>query len=230
MSIMNIKNIFFSKPKIQPNKEYGKHLIPRYLYHVTSLENYKHIRRQGVLVTNNELFMGESIFLFDMENFLKFWNIVTKKYQKLLKEALIDRIKDQNSGIVLLKIDTSKLSKPDLKIRCQDIIFNPELQEGLKRNAQKSKNGLCVYSSKVKRRFSHFFYGEDAINANLYKQRKQSIEYVYPFDILKDAYSKIGEIESDQIRSENLGFWDIMKKLLENQPEIKALEQFYNKK
>lgn len=212
-----------------PQSNYGKHLIPRYLYHLTNIEHYEDISRQGVIAANKELFMGESIFMVDLENFLKFWDIIVKKYNKPLKEALIDRVQNNSSGIVLLKIDTSKISKKDLRIRSQNIIFDPDLQAALKAKAKKSLFGYS-YSQKVKKKFSHFFYGDDALNANLYKQLKQSIEYVYPFDILKDSYTKIGEVKLDSDKSAKMDFLTFMQKLLKNQPEIKAVDRFVDKK
>jgi len=232
MKLSAITNIFSRKTPAHPQKQaQGKHIYPRYLYHLTSSENAHRIITDGVLVATNEGLMKDSIFLFDLENFLKFWNIRPKKYDyKPIKNALLDRVANSSGNISLFRIDTSKINKEFLKIRSQNYIFAQERLDELKKAIQK-RGSSDKLTQKEKRRFSHYLYGENANLANLYKQRKESIEYIYPFDILKDAFEKIGEtkVYSKTTGSENDTFI-ILNKLLDNQPEQNAVKVFLQDK
>lgn len=227
MKLGFLTNIFKRVSKVQSPPPAGKHIYPRYLYHVTSAENARRIESDGVLIAANEGMMKEAIFLFDMENFLKFWKLRTKKYNyKPLKNALIDRVAGESGDIAIFRIDTSKLDKDVLRIRSQDYIFEPGRLNWFKDTFR--ARGCCdKFSKKEKARFAHYLCGENANKANLYKQRKESIEYIYPFDILRGSFEKIGEATVKGKTSENeIDAFVVMKKLLEGKPEQKSVERF----
>lgn len=212
---------------IQSNSVVGKRLIPRYLYHFTSKNNFEKINNQGVILPSKELLKDKSIFLFDLENFLKFWNIIVEKYQKSLKNALIDKASNNGTqDIVLLRIDTSKLFKTDLKIRSQDRMFKPELLDSLKRDFLKYKDVLN-FPKVLQEKYKIYFEGDKAVRGNLYNQRKESLEYIYPFSISKDSFDKVGEYSISQTSNKTAkDVFQILENIFRNQPEHKAIERF----
>lgn len=227
MKICGFTNLFRKLPEIKVPAPKGKHIYPRYLYHLTSAENAQRINSEGVLVASNEGLMKESIFLFDLENFLKFWNLRPAKYKgKPIKNALIDRVAQESGDIAVFRIDTDKIDKETLKIRSQDFIFEPERLE-LFKSIVRARGGIDKLSKCEKDRFAHYFCGDDANKANLYKQRKESIEYVYPFDILRSGFEKIGEttVKKETSNKEQDAFV-ILNNLFEGKPEQKAVGRF----
>ncbi|MBP3925302.1 hypothetical protein J6E39_08720 [bacterium] len=231
---MNIQkfscNIFSNKSsrKLPINETHlSKRYIPRYLYHFTSGDCYQKIKNEGVIVSQKEGLMDESIFLFDLENMLKFWNFYTQKYKMPLKEGLLNRFFKRDKSIVLLRIDTQNLSKNSLKIRSQDYLFKPENLNYLKDKVKKY-GSVEKFPKSIKNKLAHYINGDDARKAKIYKQRKNSIEYVYPFDILKSDFTKIGQytLEEGADLSQRKDFFTIMADILKNTPEFNAVKRF----
>lgn len=206
----------------------GKHIYPRYLYHVTSDKCADSIVADGVIVTGKENLFGEGIFLFDLENFLKFWDIRIQKYGfKPLRNALINRAAAQTGNIAIFRIDTNKIDKPFLRIRSQNDIFDADRRSKLVQLCEK-RGGLSNLLPKDKVEFNQYFQGESADVAPLFKQRKESIEYIYPFDILRNGFEMIGQTKVTQQELAKDSIYSVIKRLLNNQPEQKAVERFLN--
>ena len=58
------------------NQPTGRHNIPRYLYHLTTKENYNSMLKDGFIKTSHDVELSsnlEGVFLFEMINFVKRW-------------------------------------------------------------------------------------------------------------------------------------------------------------
>ena len=52
---------------------YGKHKVPRFIYHMTNKENYKKIMESGELRTSQDALFGEGVFTMELDNFFRHW-------------------------------------------------------------------------------------------------------------------------------------------------------------
>ena len=132
-----------------------------------------------------------------------------------LSLALLKQTSKDSGKIVCLRIPTKNLDHDMLKIRSQNRL-------GL---AEKDSSGRII---------EHITKGAPAKDANLYKQRKEAIEYIYQDDIPMDNVELVGMTEIPEITMDNLAVWskaeqrnvvlDALKKLFQGQPEAKGLD------
>ena len=197
---------------IQNTLPKGKSNIPRYLYHLTTKDNYTSMLKDGCIKTSPDVYAPANIngvFMFGMINFIKRWfnsGIIFNdiKLNFSLAHALFFQAGNKDSQIVLLKIPTDKLNIKNLRCRAQNL-KHPEY---------------------------HDQNGDLAVNQKHYTRHKEAIEYIYTDTIpIKDVI-KIGETNTKIITNEINSKKDIKKlvplelisELLQGQPEIKSVE------
>lgn len=210
-------------PAARTSTHYGKHKVKRYLYHMTSEENYKKMLETGKITTTSDMQLDyQGVFMTELENLAKKWRnskewdfIPENKDGMFLSLALLKQTSKDSGKIVCLRIPTKNLDHDMLKIRSQNKL-------GL---AEKDS------SSRIK---EHITKGAPAKDANLYKQRKEAIEYIYQDDIPMDNVELVGMTEIPEITMDNLAVWskaeqrnvvlDALKKLFQGQPEAKGID------
>lgn len=204
-----------------PPVHYGKHKIKRYLYHMTSEENYKKMLEDGRIRTSEDFhFESKGIFMTELENLAKHWR-TSKEWDELIPEnkdgvflslGLLKQVSKNSKNVVCLRIPTGYMDHNSLKIRSQNKLCN--------RHLEKFK--------------AHVVQGAPAKDANLYKQRKEAIEYIYQQDIPMDQVELVGMAEVPQLSEESFITWsagkqkDVIKtfflNLFKGQPEAKGIE------
>ncbi|MDR1327584.1 MAG: hypothetical protein LBJ74_04180 [Heliobacteriaceae bacterium] len=194
--------------------------IPRFLYHLTNKGNYQSILKDGVMKALPDDFFGNGVFMTELPNLFKRWSTKANWFGANLKEKLLEQAAKGSNEIVILKIPTSKLNKTKLKIRSQDKCF-----DWLRSDAEKCKSAEEFRS--LFPEYKHIFEGDKALLAKLYKQRKESLEYIYPSDILISNVKKIGEVDVTALRATSeydpsKPMRSIFTKLLEGTPEAKG--------
>lgn len=195
----------------------GKPDIPRFLYHVTSKENYNSILKNGMIKTSYDCCPVSDlngVFMFDMKNFSKRWAntwIDIAKYHVNLGKALMTKNImgsaefSKSKEIVLLKIPTKKMDINKLKIRPQD--------RGM---LDASNIGLLN--------------GDSAIYQSIYTRRKNPIEYIYEENIDVSKIQKIGETtlkydsHEDCLKTVAEKPFEILLQLLKGTPEEKGVK------
>lgn|SRR5574344_108506 len=190
ISVKNISAIGFPKNNI------GKHKIPRYLYHLTNEENYNSILADGKLKVSDKEFLS-GVFMFELPNFFKRWGF-DESWGYNFKEKLMYRCLKHKDKLVILKIPTDKLDKTKLNVRVHDDLFR-ELNQA-KSWIMKHVGEVNCFDDlkKIYQKYHpeamHIFKGEPATEASRIKQRKKSIEYIYPESISSNNVEKIGEV------------------------------------
>ena len=201
------------KDTIQLSKVVGKHKIPRFIYHITSKQNYEKMLEDGVINLSYDRAFGNGIFFTDIQNLFKEWNKFDNNRGKNLLEHLLHHCGCNDA--VLLRIPTSKLNIENLLIRSQKRLFaaqkgviqeygedaiNRYSMELLKTGKYKSSEQALFDSILhfIEKKYgaetlNHLTNGDKAIFANLYKQRKEAIEYIYKDKINISDVEKIGE-------------------------------------
>ena len=210
-------------PAARTSTHYGKHKVKRYLYHMTSEENYKKMLETGKITTTSDMQLDyQGVFMTELENLAKKWRnskewdfFPENKDGMFLSLALLKQTSKDSGKIVCLRIPTKNLDHDMLKIRSQNRL-------GL---AEKDSSGRII---------EHITKGAPAKDANLYKQRKEAIEYIYQDDIPMDNVELVGMTEIPEITMDNLAVWskaeqrnvvlDALKKLFQGQPEAKGLD------
>lgn len=185
--------------------------IPRFLYHLTNADNYEKIIKSGQLKMSRRTPTG--VFLFDLQNFLKFWGSspVWKYSTDDLRFDLLEKVADKTDKVVLLKVTTNNLPNPNnFRIRSQQILY---------------KYPFPIYPQKNDINFSHIETGLLANKAKILNQKKQALEYIYKDDIDIKNIEKIGFINFNDLTYKMYNSKNIMKKLLEGQPEEKAVDK-----
>ena len=206
----------------QPNTHYGKHKIKRYLYHLTSEDNYKKMVESGkIKLTQDSQLPYDGIFMTDLENLAKQWRtskdwnhtVPENKSGIFLSAALLKQAAKGGDTIVCLRIPTKYLNHDMLKIRSQNRLFSE------------------VESPKIK---EHIRNGAPAKDANLYKQRKEAIEYIYQEEIPIDKVELAGTSPNPRISINDMEIWtfaqqrkviaDTLRNIFQNSPEAKGLD------
>lgn len=182
-------------------KTVGKHKIPRFLYHITTKDNYNKMMQDGYIQISKSCTRGQGLYLFEMQNMIK-------HYKDFDGERNLGRLLNQviaNSGneAVLLRIPVSILDAGKLAIRS---------------NAGPGRNGM---KSSIKAAL-----GDSALASHLYKQRKVALEYIYPNQLPMDNISVVGsarfkDTDLDDI-DENRAL-ELWKELTKHQPEQKGV-------
>ena len=101
----------------------GKHKIPRYIYHLTTQENYEKMKNIGFIIPKTS--KGDSIegvFATELTNLLRNWSSLKIGEQSLINK-LLSMQKQRSDNLVMLKIPTNKLNAEDLYIRSQNNFF-----------------------------------------------------------------------------------------------------------
>lgn len=180
-------------------KNVGKHKIPRYLYHITTKENYSKMLKDGYINISQDCPRGKGLYMFEMQNMLKHYKDFdgNRDLGRLLRQ-----VGESETGAVLLKIPTSILEAGKLVVRG---------------NSGTGKNGMNSYSKQL--------IGDSALASKIYKQRKVALEYIYPEnlsinDVVLVGSSNYNFFENEINESTALKIW---KQLTQNQPEQKGV-------
>lgn len=218
-----------SKVKAPKAHHYGKHKIKRYLYHMTSEENYQSMLRDGKIHVTDDAHMNEQgVFMTDLQNLLKRWRY-SKDWTECginvnLSLALLGQVSKSGNKIVCLRIPTAALDHDLLKIRSQNRLFRG-------RSAMQKWSIPKIYAHKVD--------GAPAVEAGRYKQRKEALEYIYPRDIDMDNVELVGRADvgfnsllshcdKDMLTEikQTSTVMGVFRNLFNNQPEEKAVRNF----
>lgn len=189
----------------------GRRNLPRYLYHITTENNYQQMLKDGYIKGHHDLDSSthlSGVFLFDLKNFSKRWITMGIDWGNKLftfAKGLIMQASKDDSNLVVLKIPTKTLSQNKLKCRNQ------------------------LTDSKT-----HNTYGDFATNQKHYTRKKNAIEYINEGDIPIQNVTKIGEAnvgfnlhKAMENLSENsldkLDVKKILQRLFKNTPEEKCI-------
>ena len=189
----------------------GRRNLPRYLYHITTENNYQQMLKDGYIKGHHDLDLNthlSGVFLFDLKNFSKRWTTMGIDWGDKLftfAKGLIMQASKDDSNLVILKISTKTLSQNKLKCRNQ------------------------LTDSKT-----HNTYGDFATNQKHYTRKKNAIEYINEGNIPIQNVTKIGEAnvgfnlhKAMENLSENIfdkiDVKKILQNLFKNSPEEKSI-------
>lgn len=189
----------------------GRRNLPRYLYHVTTENNYQQMLKDGYIKGHHDLNSSShlsGVFMFDLNNFSKRWTTMGIEWMGKLftfARGLIMQAAKDDSNIVVLKIPTRTLSQR--KLKCRNQLTDSE---------------------------THNTYGDFATNQKHYTRKKNAIEYINEGDIPIQNVTKIGEadmgfnlrkiIENPTENSlDKLDVKKILQMLFKNTPEEKCI-------
>ncbi len=198
-------------------KQLGQRNVPRYLYHLTTKNNYQQMLKDGYIKVNHDADIRSNlngIFMLDLKNFTKRWmsmGIDCGEHLLTFAKALLMQASKDGSNIVVLKIPTKTLYLNKLKCR-----------------SQISKNN------------THIMNGDFATNQKHYTRRKEPIEYICETDIPIKNATKIGEADTgfnlekaleelSEDYSKRIDEKKILKTLFKNTPEEKCISFAINK-
>ena len=196
------------------NQPTGRRNIPRYLYHLTTKENYNSMLKDGCIKAFHDVDPTTNlngVFLFDMINFVKKWSSTGPiadflKNPLPLSNALILKTSVKTPEIVLLKIPIKNF--PLEKLRCR---------------VQNFGSGITS---------EHADNGDPATNRKHFTRKKFALEYIFRGNIPINEVSKIGEINTgirietpeDLTKYYEINSLEILSQLLQNQLEQKSVE------
>lgn len=189
----------------------GRRNLPRYLYHITTENNYQQMLKDGYIKGHHDLDLSthlSGVFLFDLKNFSIRWTTMGIDWGDKLftfAKGLIMQASKDDSNLVVLKISTKTLSQNKLKCRNQ------------------------LTDSKT-----HNTYGDFATNQKHYTRKKNAIEYINEGNIPIQNVTKIGEAnvgfnlhKAMENLSENIfdkiDVKKILQNLFKNTPEEKCI-------
>lgn len=189
----------------------GKRNVPRYLYHLTTKNNYQQMLKDGYIKGYHDEDIRTNlsgIFMLDLRNFTKRWmttGIDCGEQLLTFAKCLIMQASKDGSNIVALKIPTKTLNMNKLKCR-----------------SQISENNI------------HITNGDFATNQKHYTRRKEPIEYICETDIPIKNATKIGETDTgfnlekaleelSEDYSKRIDEKKILKTLFKNTPEEKCI-------
>lgn len=200
---------------------YGKHKIPRFIYHITNRQNYESMLQDGVIrASGDDFFMDKGVFAIELTNFFKRWRKDKSWDLASLQEELIKHIAKRKDDIVILRIPTEKLNHKFLKVRSQNRLLGFGFSEKGGKIIDSvedriNESGLTgVKRSRLVRRLSfdsikenfgqdaaeHLILGSSACNAKHFTEKKEAIEYVYRNSIPISDVEKIGEVNVAELR------------------------------
>lgn len=210
----------------QNNQNFQSRKIPRYIYHLTSNENYNSMLKDGFI--NKEgmprLYIEKGIYTLELSNFFKFWGKNKDWGYDNLQSMILRHIvkwiatsEPEKSKLVILKIPTSKLDTQKLSIRSLNKLFN----------FVDNHDYIIEASEELQ---THLKGKTPATEAPLYKMRKEAIEYIYNENIPMKNVEQIGNIVNIPSLRKNPKFIlnpakFIMQALLSGTPEFKALKE-----
>ena len=218
----------------------GSHKLPRFIYHMTSSENYEKMLSSGSIKMTEDLMCGKGIFASELYNLFK--RGCKPIEGTTLIERLLQQINTHGNKIILLRIPIQSINKDKLFIRSHktvfDFCFSPKVS-----NAEKALSEECKksgnwdnYLSKLKEIISnalneldnkdiieHLRANTPAKMAKLYKRRKHALEYVYKDNIPMSVVEKIGECSITNIeQASKYSIRNIFLSLLKETPEAKG--------
>lgn len=184
------------KDTVQLSQTVGKHKIPRYLYHMTSLENYQKMLETGYIRPSGAR-LPDGVYMLELDSFSKYWN-------KSLRNDLCDLVfrSGESPNIVMLRIPTKNLEASKIRLRTQKQVegnfYTKEIAEWLnichmpperKQLCEDllakygKKEGLNRYIELLPKKFEPVTKGIDAKLTPLYKQKKSDLEFIYRGEI-----------------------------------------------
>ncbi len=186
-------------------------VLPRYLYHFTSVKNKENILKNGIKASFNiwdEAILNPSVFMVDFENFARSWaSLLSEGFS--LQSCLIfgQALRDGAKELSCFKISTKNLTS-DIFVRSQKFFIDKKL---ILPGAD-----ILAKPSKYK----------------LYQRNNTPIEYIHEGDILPSAVNCIGSVKvpshivdlyntSPEVL--NKASLSMLKKMFINQKEINAL-------
>lgn len=223
---------------------YGKHKVPRYIYHFTDGSSYESMLKDGFIKAGCDDVFGRGIFMVELTNLFRSWGVDKAWDNDLLINSLLRLAGKDKHKVVVLRIPTDKLNHNDLKIRSISKFFKwltssrackayYELHEYAKhfqlselenwREIKKNFLNICLNKTESKEFAKHLIKGDDAKFSHLYKQRREAIEYIYKNNISMSDVQKVGEMNFSRV-SENIkkGFIkNTFEELFEGAPEAK---------
>ncbi len=247
---VNIDELKLAAPlqtdRVQLSTPIGKHKIPRYLYHMTSPENYQKMLESGVLKPMG-CRLPDGVYMLELDSFGKYWS-------KRLRNDLCDKIFCTGSSkqIVMLKIQSKNLNSTKLRIRTQKQTENGglgrnaemELREWLNFTAMPEerkllfnqlvqkygkKTGLKKYVDMMPKELEPVTKGYEARLSPLFKQKKADLEFVYIDDIPISEVSVVGKADykdlfgidyfSDKLSGERNTAKAVFEKIFYSKPE-----------
>ena len=199
----------------------GKHKIPRYLYHMTSFENYQKILESGSLKCSTNR-MPQGVYTLELDSFGKYWS-------KDFRNDLCGKMLDDSKKIVMLKIPTKNLEQSKLRIRTQDEVercklgldveqelnkwlYKPEIPKERKILLDKllekydKKTAFEKYVDMMPKKVLPLVKGYDAKMSPLFKQRKADLEFVYLDDIPMSEIEVVGSADCKKLFGDDLQF------------------------
>lgn len=218
----------------------GKHKIPRFLYHITSKHSYEQMLSSGTIRMSDDYLCGKGIFTSELNNLFK--NGRQQCGDKTLIEKLIEYT--YNDEIVLLRIPTASIDKNKLFVRSHKIVsdfcFSKDVSMAEKALSEECEriNDWSSYGNRIreiltnalsklnnKNIVEHLQAGTPAEMANLYKQRKHALEYIYKDNIPISAIEKIGECSVKEAKeASEYPIRDIFRSLLKDRAEFNGTE------
>ena len=204
---------------VQIATKVGKHKIPRYLYHMTSFENYQKILESGSLKCSTR-HMPQGVYTLELDSFGKYWS-------KYLRNDLCGKMLDDSKKIVMLKIPTKNLEQSKLRIRTQYEVENgrcgrdaeleirkwfniaemPKERKILLDNLLKKydkKTALEKYTDMMPPKVFSLVKGYDAKMSSLFKQRKADLEFIYLDDIPMSEIEVVGSADCKKLFGDGL--------------------------
>ena len=233
------------KDTVQLSQTVGKHKIPRYLYHMTSLENYQKMLETGYIRPSGAR-LPDGVYMLELDSFSKYWN-------KGLRNDLCDLVfrSGESHNIVMLRIPTKNLEASKIRLRTQKQVegdfYTKEIEEWLnfchmpperKQLCEDllakygKKEGLNRYIELLPKKFEPVTKGIDAKLTPLYKQKKSDLEFIYRGEIpmsdveLVSQYNyekEIGKSYWSDFEERNL-FKTIFEKIFRGKPEESFLK------
>lgn len=229
--------------------KYGKHKVPRFIYHMTNKTNYESMLRDGFIKTSPDVTLGRGVFATELTNLFKRWRLNKSWGNDSLQEKLLSQIAKGSDDIVILKIPTAKLNQDLLRIRSQNTLFKFSSSEETQRIIENIGDELLnlpgekinwldkifanfkkhLSMTKNSPRTKHLTEGAPVNESKLYTKRKQAIEYVYKDNIPITDAEKIGELNIATLRSSTeydptKPMRSIFTALLKGTPEVKGAE------
>lgn len=196
---------------VQFSRTTGKHKIPRYLYHMTSLENYNKMLESGFIRPSGAR-LPDGVYMLELDSFSKYWN-------KGLRNDLCDLIfrSGESKNIVMLRIPTKNLEASQIKLRTQRQVegklsdeFENEWWGFTRMPAERKKfiddllqkygkqEAIKRYLEIVPKKFDPITKGIEAKFTPLYKQKKSDIEFIYGDKIPMSDVELVGQFNYEK--------------------------------
>lgn len=181
------------KDTVQLSQTVGKHKIPRYLYHITSLGNYQKMLETEFIKPS---VYHKQIYMLELDSFSKYWN---KADRNNLCDYILNFQNGINSGgVVMLKIPTKYLSR--IKIRPRNRMINKNIS---------FNERIAAIQGNI-----------DAKLTPLYKQKKSDLEFIYDENIPMSQIELVGTYDCSNTKiSSNNVCKTIFEKIFKGKPE-----------